>query len=44
MNPEEMKDEGPPVLKTWGRVYAFILCELALLILAFYAFTVHFAP
>jgi hypothetical protein len=41
---EEIKDEPPPVLGTWPRVYALILCELALVILAFYLFTVHFAP
>jgi hypothetical protein len=43
MNPE-IKDEAPPVLSTWPRVYAVILAELALLILAFYLFTIHFAP
>ncbi len=40
----EMPDEPPPFLGTWPRVYAVILCELALVILAFYLFTVHFAP
>lgn len=40
----EIKDEGPPILGTWPRVYAFILCELALVILVFYLFTVYFAP
>ncbi len=40
----EIKDEGPPVLKTWPRVYALVLCELAVVIFAFYLFTVHFAP
>lgn len=44
MNPEEMKDEPPPVLGRWSRVYAVILVELALVILGFYLFTVHFAP
>ena len=43
--PEEyIKDEPPPFLGRWTRVYAVILCELALVILAFYAFTVHFTP
>jgi hypothetical protein len=40
----EIKDEAPPVLKTWSRVYALVLCELAIVIFAFYVFTVHFAP
>jgi hypothetical protein len=44
MTPEEIKDEPPPVLGRWSRVYAVILCELAIVILAFYLFTVHFAP
>jgi hypothetical protein len=39
---DEIRDEPPPVLGRWSRVYVFILCELALLILAFYWFTVHF--
>jgi hypothetical protein len=39
---DEIRDEPPPVLGRWSRVYALILCELALLILAFYWFTVHF--
>jgi len=39
---DEIIDEPPPVLRRWSRVYALILCELALLILAFYWFTVHF--
>jgi hypothetical protein len=42
--PDEIKDEPPPVLGRWSRVYALILCELALVIFAFYLFTVHFAP
>ena len=41
---EEIKDEAPPVLGTWPRVYALILVELALVIFAFYLFTVHYAP
>jgi hypothetical protein len=41
---EEIIDEPPPVLGRWSRVYAVILCELAVVILAFYLFTVHFAP
>ena len=42
--PEEIKDEPPPILGRWTRVYALVLCELVLVILAFYLFTVHFAP
>ena len=47
MNPgvsKEIEDEPPPVLGRWSRVYAVILFELALVILAFYSFTVYFAP
>jgi hypothetical protein len=44
VTPDEIKDEPPPVLGRWSRVYIFILCELALVILAFYLFTIHFAP
>jgi hypothetical protein len=39
---DEIRDEPPPVLGRWSRVYALILGELALLIFAFYWFTVHF--
>jgi hypothetical protein len=42
--PKEIEDEAPPVLGRWSRVYAVILCELALVILAFYLFTLYFAP
>jgi hypothetical protein len=44
VTPDEIKDEPPPVLGRWSRVYILILCELALVILAFYLFTIHFAP
>ena len=37
-------DEPPPVLGTWGRVYAFVLCYLAAVIFSFWVFTVYFAP
>jgi hypothetical protein len=36
-------DEPPPFLKTWPRVYAFVLVYLALLIVAFYIFSRVFA-
>jgi hypothetical protein len=37
-------DEAPPVLGRWSRVYTFVLCYLAVVILLFRWFTVHFAP
>jgi hypothetical protein len=37
-------DEPPPVLRTWPRVYAFVVGYLALLILLFYIFTKRFEP
>jgi hypothetical protein len=39
-----MPDEPPPFLRTWRRVYTFVLCYLVCLIAAFRWFTVHFAP
>ena len=44
MDDPQIPDEPPPVLKTWTRVYIFVLALLAAVILAFYAFTVYFAP
>jgi hypothetical protein len=41
--PEVIKDEAPPILGQWWRLYVLILCELAAVILAFYLFTLHFA-
>jgi hypothetical protein len=41
---KQIPDEPPPVLGTWPRVYTFVLCYLAVVILAFYAFTVYFTP
>ena len=32
-------DEPPPFLRTWKRVYVFIICYLACLIAAFYGFS-----
>jgi len=40
----QIPDEPPPVLGTWPRVYVFVLVYLAMVILAFYAFTVYFTP
>lgn len=34
--------EPPPIGKTWGRLYAVVLLNLAVLILIFYAFTKAF--
>jgi hypothetical protein len=44
MPEEQIPDEPPPILGTWPRVYLFVLCYLAAVIFAFYAFTVYFAP
>ena len=44
MDEPQIPDEPPPILRTWPRVYTFVLCFLAALIVAFHAFTVHFAP
>jgi len=32
-------DKHPPILKTWRRLYAAVLINLAVLILLFYVFT-----
>ncbi len=37
-------DEPPPILGTWPRVYVFVLIYLAIVIFAFYLFTIHFRP
>ena len=37
------EEEPPPLLGTWGRVYAFVIGYLALLILAFYFFSRAFS-
>ena len=44
MNDDEIIDEPPPFLGRWTRVYAVVLAELAIVLLAFYLFTVYFAP
>jgi hypothetical protein len=38
-----MPDDPPPILGTWKRLYTFVLCWLAVVILLFYAFTRFFA-
>jgi hypothetical protein len=40
----EVVDEAPPLLGTWPRVYAFVVCYVAVVISLFYWFTRHFAP
>ena len=37
-------DEPPPFLGTWKRVYAFIVCYLAVVIALFAWFTRSYAP
>jgi hypothetical protein len=37
-------DEPPPFLGTWRRVYIFVLCYLAFVIAALYAFSRAYAP
>jgi hypothetical protein len=44
MDEQEIRDEPPPILGSWRRVYLFVLIYLAALIVLFYAFTVYFAP
>ncbi|HLH39450.1 MAG TPA: hypothetical protein VKX39_09920 [Bryobacteraceae bacterium] len=44
MDEQEIRDEPPPILGAWRRVYLFVLIYLAALIVLFYAFTVYFAP
>ena len=38
------RDEPPPFLGTWRRVYALVILYLALLIASLYAMTWAFAP
>ncbi|MBN2433451.1 MAG: hypothetical protein JXQ27_18410 [Acidobacteria bacterium] len=40
---EEPAEGPPPFLKTWPRLYALVLGELALCIVLFYIFTRAFA-
>ena len=37
------KDEKPPVLGTWNKLYWFVLAHLAILIALFYFITKYFA-
>lgn len=36
------REEPPPFLTSWNRVYVAVLCYLVFLIAALYAFTVQF--
>ena len=43
--PEKMiLDEPPPFLRTWPRVYRFVLIYLALIIFLAWLFTKYYAP
>jgi hypothetical protein len=44
MDEPQIRDEPPPILGTWPRVYVFVLVFLAALIAVLYAFTLYFAP
>jgi hypothetical protein len=37
-------DEPPPFLRTWPRVYRFVLIFLAVIIFLAWLFTKHYAP
>jgi hypothetical protein len=39
----EPDDSHPPFLKTWPRVYTFVVCYLLFLIALFYLFTIRFS-
>lgn len=36
------QETPPPIFGTWNRIYGFVLCFHALLILVLYWFTIHF--
>ena len=36
--PRQAVDEPPPFMGTWPRVYAFVLCYLAVVIFGFWVF------
>ena len=40
----EIDEEPPPFLKTWRRVYGFVVCYLFVLIACFYLFSRALAP
>ena len=40
----EDRDENPPIMGTWPRLYTFVLLYLAAVIFLFWLFTLHYAP
>ncbi len=42
LNPDNDGEEKPPVLKSWNKLYLFVIAQTALLILIFYLFTRFF--
>jgi hypothetical protein len=44
LNEPAEKDDPPPILGTWPRLYTLVLIELACVIALFAAFTIYFAP
>ena len=38
----DTREEPPPILSTWKRLYGFVLLNLVILIVLFYAFTRYF--
>ena len=40
----EPRDEKPPILGTWPKLYTFVLIYLAAVIFLFWLFTRHYAP
>jgi hypothetical protein len=39
---ESSHEIKPPLFRSWARLYAFVLGELVILIVLFYAFSKHF--
>jgi hypothetical protein len=44
MNPHPADDEPPPIMRTWPRLYRFVLFYIACVIGVFYWFTRAYAP
>jgi hypothetical protein len=40
----DARDEPPPILGTWPKLYVFVLIYLAAVIFLFWLFTQHYAP
>ena len=43
-HPQEERDEPPPFLGSWNRIYTIVLLYLVLLIVLFYIFGAAFTP